>query len=178
MQYLSLSKLVANSRSSVEGAVIIIACCIPILQPLLDLCLGRGRSRAASKGYKNYGSSRDGSGHLRSNDIELERKGGRYPKGGTDVSRIHGGDFDNVDDDLRTRAEVDSQESILHIETNRDKKLPIQTEMAVDVQGGQQPLGKKDRSSGPGIVRTDVVSVSYSNGKKKGGKNWGAIGGI
>ncbi|KAH7122175.1 hypothetical protein B0J13DRAFT_589464 [Dactylonectria estremocensis] len=52
-----------------EASTIIIACCIPVLQPLVDFLFGR-RTLQSSSGYKNYGTSRTGQ-HI--SDMELER---------------------------------------------------------------------------------------------------------
>ncbi|KAF7542593.1 hypothetical protein G7Z17_g11440 [Cylindrodendrum hubeiense] len=51
-----------------EASTIIIACCIPVLQPLVDFLFGR-RTLQGSSGYKNYGTSRT----QHPSDIELER---------------------------------------------------------------------------------------------------------
>ncbi|KAL2017579.1 hypothetical protein VTK56DRAFT_1952 [Thermocarpiscus australiensis] len=68
----------------VEGSTLIIAACIPILQPLIDLVIGRTTlqsSRSKSSGYGPYGSSGHGTsgkgGGLRSGDVEMQHGGWR-----------------------------------------------------------------------------------------------------
>jgi hypothetical protein len=166
--------------SSVEAAVIIIACCIPLLQPLVDLIFGR-RTLTGSKGYNYYGSSRDGSAHLRSRDIELEKKGGSNAmssKGRTDVSRIHAGDFD--DDLMQTRVETGSQESILQRKSSdQDVKLPMQTNAKVDSKKHTMRVPPLPPKAHEGVImKTREVTVSYSNSQSEADtsrKNWGAI---
>ncbi|KAF5679246.1 integral membrane protein PTH11 [Fusarium heterosporum] len=93
----------------IEASTIIIACCIPVLQPLVDAILGR-RAFGSSPGYKNYNSSgyqnygNSGTGKHRSN-IELSdnRQGRSANRGDTaDIKYLGSG-----------AAELDSQESIL-----------------------------------------------------------------
>src|SRR4051812_36939822 len=94
---------------SIEASTIIIACCIPVLQPLVDALLGRrafgsspGYKNYNSSGYQNYGNSR--TGQPRSN-IELSdsRKLRSDDRGNmTNVKYLGSG-----------AAELDSQESIL-----------------------------------------------------------------
>lgn len=142
----------ANNHS-IEGCTIIVACCIPVLQPLVDLIFGRrtfGSSNGYnSNGYKQYGSSRSGR-HLRSNDIELEKgaNGASARRGTTShVSSKHA-------DPSLGRTEIDSQESILRME---------------DLKPGTQ----MPRANGPGsrIVRTDVVTVTYDTDSVDGRKD-------
>ncbi|KAG4292397.1 hypothetical protein FPRO06_13650 [Fusarium proliferatum] len=93
----------------IEASTIIIACCIPVLQPLVDALLGRrafgsspGYKNYNSSGYQNYGNSR--TGQARSN-IELSdsRKLRSDDRGNmTNVKYLGSG-----------AAELDSQESIL-----------------------------------------------------------------
>ncbi|RKL10205.1 hypothetical protein BFJ68_g8821 [Fusarium oxysporum] len=93
----------------IEASTIIIACCIPVLQPLVDALLGRrafgsspGYKNYNSSGYQNYGNSR--TGQPRSN-IELSdsRKLRSDDRGNmTNVKYLGSG-----------AAELDSQESIL-----------------------------------------------------------------
>lgn len=161
----------------VEAAVIIIACCIPLLQPLVDLIFGR-RTLTGSKGYKNYGSSKDGSAHLRSHDIELEKKGGSNAlssKGRTDVSRIHAGDFD--DDLMQTRVETGSQDSILQRgSSENDVKLPMQTN--AELKAHSKPQKATSRPYEGVIMKTNEVTVSYSAGQSdadRRNKNWNAV---
>ncbi|KAH8173882.1 integral membrane protein [Sarocladium implicatum] len=157
----------------VEAAVIIIACCIPLLQPLIDFILGR-RTMTSSQGYKNYGSSRDGSAHLRSREIELDQKGGSKStsKARTDVSRIHGGDFD--DEYMQTRIETGSQESILRENAEQDFKLPLQSNTGAMQQGRDKTSRGKDGV----IMKTREVTVSYSKGEQTTDTSrttWGAV---
>lgn len=154
---------------SVEAAVIIIACCIPLLQPLVDFIFGR-RTMTSSQGYKNYGSSRDGSAHLRSHDIELKNGSKNTSKGRTDVSRIHGGDFD--DEYMQTRVETGSQDSILRDNIDHDFKLPVQSNTE-DMSRKQSSRGKEGV-----IMKTREVTVSYSKGTPgtdTSKSTWGAV---
>ncbi|KAI1013844.1 hypothetical protein LB503_010536 [Fusarium chuoi] len=90
----------------IEASTIIIACCIPVLQPLVDALLGRrafgsspGYKNYNSSGYQNYGNSRAGP------NIELSdsRKLRSDDRGNmTNVKYLGSG-----------AAELDSQESIL-----------------------------------------------------------------
>jgi hypothetical protein len=166
---------------SVEAAVIIIACCIPLLQPLVDLIFGR-RTLTGSKGYHNYGSSRDGSAHLRSHDIELEKKGGMSSKAmsskaRTDVSRIVG-DYD--DDLMQTRVETGSQESILQRKSSdQDVKLPMQTNAQLGVPHNTKKAPAPPPKAHEGVImKTHEVTVSYSksqSGEDLRRKNWNAV---
>lgn len=125
------------TRTSVEAGTIIIACCIPVLQPLVDLLFGR-RTLNGSSGYQNYGSSNNG--HLKGG-IELDKSARGHRSGNqshvstkhTASSRIHD-------------SEVDSQESIL-----RDD----------DVKGHSRGHGSRGMENDGRIVRTDVVTVTY-----------------
>lgn len=127
----------ANTKCSVESATIIIACCIPVLQPLVDFLFGR-RTMAGSSGYRNYGNSK--SGQLKS-DIEMG-KGNRSGPGGNHsivttkhtISSSRGGDV-----------EVDSQDSILGDDYKKTSN-----------NGGNERMTSDGR-----IVRTDVVTVTY-----------------
>ncbi|RTE78244.1 hypothetical protein BHE90_007291 [Fusarium euwallaceae] len=94
----------------IESSTIIIACCIPVLQPLVDLLMGRrtfdtssnGYKHYNSSGYQNYGSSRTGQHR---SDIELSRS-----RQGQSAARR---DMTNVKYLGSGAAELDSQESIL-----------------------------------------------------------------
>lgn len=146
-------------QHSIEGSTIIIAACIPVLQPLVDLVLGR-RTLGSSNGYKNYGTSR--SGQLKS-DAELESSRR------TAASRNAGGNldkFDNASDyTTRDKTGVDSQDSILY-RADDLQTIPTKT------QSGKEnpPAGK--------IVRTDVVTVLYEAESLEGkndNRQWGGI---
>ncbi|KAK0392889.1 hypothetical protein NLU13_2383 [Sarocladium strictum] len=171
----------------VEASVIIIACCIPILQPLVDVCYGRRSltgKRPSSRGYNHYGSSRDGT------KIELAKYKTRQPaKRSSDVSRSAADDIDDDTDHVRSLSNgAESQESILHGLDGRavdGKPRHIHTARAVEVRGGErlpeEDTGKLEQYGGLAILRTDAVSVSYVTDNKrtqKGLENWGAIGGI
>ncbi|KLP15110.1 Uncharacterized protein LW94_1955 [Fusarium fujikuroi] len=93
----------------IEASTIIIACCIPVLQPLVDALLGRrafgsspGYKNYNSSGYQNYGNSR--TGQARSN-IELSD--------GRKLRSDDRGNMTNVKYLGSGAAELDSQESIL-----------------------------------------------------------------
>ncbi|KAI1840245.1 hypothetical protein JX265_013037 [Neoarthrinium moseri] len=90
-----------------EGSTIIIATCIPVLRPLVDLVLGRdvfGSSRDRRK-YKNYGSERSGS-NTHPNNIEL---------GSNRRAFGHSGSYN--DPTMLTECDkVGSQESILPLD--------------------------------------------------------------
>ncbi|CAM1504818.1 Fc.00g024090.m01.CDS01 [Cosmosporella sp. VM-42] len=89
----------------IEASAIIIASCIPVLQPLVDLLFGR-RTLDTSSGYKNYGTSRTGQ---QRSDIELRdsQKARSGNRGNMTNAKYLGSSGGARDIDL------DSQESIL-----------------------------------------------------------------
>ncbi|KAF4972243.1 hypothetical protein FSARC_1140 [Fusarium sarcochroum] len=93
----------------IEASTIIIACCIPVLQPLVDALMGRrafgsspGYKDYNSSGYQNYGASR--TGQPRSN---IELSDNRKARGD------NSGNLTNAKYLGSGAAELDSQESIL-----------------------------------------------------------------
>ncbi|SPO07027.1 related to integral membrane protein PTH11 [Cephalotrichum gorgonifer] len=126
----------------VEGSTIIIASCIPVLQPLADRIWGRrlfGSSYGA-RNYKNYGSSR--SGKLQS-DIELS-----YQARKRTVKDPNGLTF-------LDQTQMGSEETILQSKGGENRGTG-------DDHSGQQPPDALNPGS-RGIVRTDVISVSHSS---------------
>ncbi|EQB57925.1 integral membrane protein [Colletotrichum gloeosporioides Cg-14] len=91
----------------VEGGTMIIAACIPILQPLSELIFGKRlfSSGGGRRTYENYGSGP--SGQMRSENIELSRGHKRTPRQQDTVS------FDDLDTTTTTAVAKGSQESIL-----------------------------------------------------------------
>ncbi|KAL1850973.1 hypothetical protein VTK73DRAFT_9567 [Phialemonium thermophilum] len=128
----------------IEGSTIIIASCIPVLQPLVDRVVGTSFFGGSSgRAYKNYGSERTG-GRMKS-DIELssgQRMGGRRGGGGGGPRDPNGLTF--LDD------KAGSEESILRAEDNRTDKGSVAEE-------------RGPRGGGGKILRTDVVTVSYAS---------------
>ncbi|KAG9253062.1 uncharacterized protein F5Z01DRAFT_172050 [Emericellopsis atlantica] len=123
----------------VEAATIIIACCIPVLQPLVDLLFGR-RTLNGSSGYQNYGSSSHG--RMKS-DMELDDS-----RRDRSENQSHMGTKHTVGSRIRD-ADVDSQESIL-----RDD----------DVNTNRRGHGWRKKERDGRIVRTDVVTITYDQG--------------
>ncbi|KAK1856563.1 integral membrane protein [Colletotrichum chrysophilum] len=91
----------------VEGGTMIIAACIPILQPLGELIFGKRlfSSGGGRRTYENYGLGP--SGQMRSENIELSRGHKRTPRQQDTVS------FDDLDTTTTTAVAKGSQESIL-----------------------------------------------------------------
>ncbi|CAH0047753.1 unnamed protein product [Clonostachys solani] len=123
----------------VEASTIIIACCIPVLRPLVDVLFGR-RMLGGSSAYKyRYGTSgADRYGQSHGGDVELSkgsRLGGRNPNNSHLVSNHTMGS-------LAGDPEVESQESIL-------PKKPHQN-------------GSSSGDRNHQITRTDVVTVTYN----------------
>ncbi|KAJ3528286.1 hypothetical protein NM208_g10275 [Fusarium decemcellulare] len=111
----------------IESSTIIIACCIPVLQPLVDLLMGRrtfdsstgGYKNYNSSGYQNYGNSRSGQHH---GDIELNSSRQTRSKNATDIENAKY---------LGSRAvELDSQESILQHNSTKAADLTDHTSMS------------------------------------------------
>ncbi|KAJ4160376.1 hypothetical protein NW754_003501 [Fusarium falciforme] len=111
----------------IEASTIIIACCIPVLQPLVDLLMGRrtfdtssgGYKHYNSSGYQNYGSSRTGQ-HRSDIELSTSRQGHTAPKR----------DMSNVKYLGSGAVELDSQESILQHDPT---KTPDQTSVHTPV---------------------------------------------
>ncbi|KAK3386835.1 hypothetical protein B0H63DRAFT_468466 [Podospora didyma] len=154
----------------VEGSTIIIASCIPLLQPLVDFASGRRYTNPSkSGGYKHYGSSADGK--LQS-DLELEssrRAPGRRLK-----------PIDPDHDLMHTVVDKGSQESILppkqgDIESNSSNSAVNYSEPSKNPHpnisgGGRPPAGN--------IVRTQEITVEYgADGTTVPGNRtqWGAF---
>ncbi|KAK3400763.1 hypothetical protein B0T20DRAFT_152699 [Sordaria brevicollis] len=164
--------------SLIEGSTIIIASCIPLLQPLLDVLLGRRTlcSTPQSGGYKSgYGrhTTRDGY-HKQSsklNDVELEA--GTLSKNKSQLRSKTDPDDDllktviaRVDSETGSATEVgengyNSQESILN----------VKGQQGVQVQGQPQQVGNGiDRSrSSAGTVMG--VAISGNGNGASGGMN-------
>uniref|UniRef100_A0A0C4DJB4 Rhodopsin domain-containing protein n=1 Tax=Fusarium oxysporum (strain Fo5176) TaxID=660025 RepID=A0A0C4DJB4_FUSOF len=74
----------------IESSTIIIACCVPVLQPLVDLLMGRrafdsstgGYKHYNPSGYQNYGNTRSDQHH---GDIELSSSRQARSKNATDI---------------------------------------------------------------------------------------------
>ncbi|KAF4980246.1 hypothetical protein FZEAL_3705 [Fusarium zealandicum] len=99
----------------IESSTIIIACCIPVLQPLVDLIFGRrtfdissGYKSYNSSGYQNYGKSRTGQPKA---DIELSSN--------RQTRSTNKGDVTNIKYLSSRAAELDSQESILQHDSTK-----------------------------------------------------------
>ncbi|KAH6954756.1 hypothetical protein DER45DRAFT_633158 [Fusarium avenaceum] len=92
----------------IEASTIIIASCIPVLQPLVDAMLGR-RAFGSSPGYKNYKSSGYQS-YGNSGTCKIELSDNRKGRSASNV------DTTNLKYLGSGAAEIDSQESILRHE--------------------------------------------------------------
>ena len=132
--------------SSVEGSAIIIASCIPILQPLADKILGSRffGSTNDRRAYKKYGSER--SGAMRS-DMELSSHKNRTTGAAGGRSAKDPNSLTFLD-----KTKASSEESIL----NQDAGRKPAAEVAVD------PAALHPADMAGRIVRTDVVTVSHS----------------
>ncbi|KAK2770912.1 integral membrane protein [Colletotrichum kahawae] len=115
----------------VEGSTMIIAACIPVLQPLGELLFGK---RMFSSGggkytYENYGSGPSGpSGHMRSDNIELSRSREARKRAMRQADEI------SFDDTTTTTAVAKgSQESILN-QHNFNGKIVRTDVFSVSVQ--------------------------------------------
>lgn len=155
----------------VEASTIIIACCIPILQPLVDLIFGR-RALNGSSGYKNYGKDSSSNPQYRS-DIEMHKG----PSNGRSGNQSHASTKRTLVSIL-DRTEVDSQESILgDREENRTRK-----ESGDHAGDGRQQQNRTyshstatagrmnmDTQAPSQIVRTDVVTITYDSDRPADG---------
>ena len=122
--------------SSVEGSTIIIAACIPVLQPLADRVFG---SRVfSSRNYKNYGTGKSGP----HSDMELSyharRRTVKDPNGLTFLD--HAGSEENILPD----------------------KNGVKQSITATSGSESQGISPGDR----GIVRTDVITVSHESGSQ------------
>ncbi|KAK3335272.1 hypothetical protein B0T19DRAFT_351385 [Cercophora scortea] len=143
----------------VEGSTIIIASCIPILQPLVDFARGRRTRGSNSSGYRNYGSSADGklaSGH------ELET--GSRATGGRRLKPR------NPDDDLLNTVVDKAGDAASYLGTTKagsqDSILPTTSggsgsDQEVDLKQAIGLPKPKPKSMGGNIVRTQEVTVEY-----------------
>ncbi|KAI9898884.1 hypothetical protein N3K66_005345 [Trichothecium roseum] len=130
----------------VEASTIIIACCIPVLQPLVDLIFGRRTLGGSS--YQDYSSSKNHGTHK--SGIEMHNGAGA----GTSSGRMGGGDSHALASEI-DRTGLDSQESIL----GPDSKGGFDTSASAP-----PPRHHKPSKSGVGnITRTDVITVSYDD---------------
>ncbi|KAK3372685.1 hypothetical protein B0H63DRAFT_564062 [Podospora didyma] len=128
-----------------EGSTLIIAACIPLLQPLVDVLSGKRVKYDGSSGYKHYGSSADGKSTLnKGSHYELENGTRRSNNTNGGRSRLKRQDPD--DDLLHTVQDhkADSQESILP---------PEKAEYGSGTKNGHI------------ITRTREVTVEYGNDK-------------
>ncbi|KAL2755541.1 hypothetical protein ACRALDRAFT_1071199 [Sodiomyces alcalophilus JCM 7366] len=122
----------------VEGSTIIIASCIPILQPLVDILFGKralGSSSDPRYKYQHYGTDRTGPKNLKS-DLDMpsvHRSGHHISK-----SEQHGGENASEYELTRGNAWKSSQESIL-----------------------ERSMVPSDGA----IIRTDVFTVKISQAK-------------
>lgn len=144
---------------SVEGSTIIIACCIPVLQPLVDLIFGR-RALSGSSGYKKYGNS--SSNQQYRSDIEMH-KGASHGRSGNQ-SHVS---TKNTVTSIVDRTEVDSQESILRDEgangvpsSKSGRPQHHRNYSHSQATAGRKQLEPQNPSQ---IVRTDVVTVTYDS---------------
>ncbi|KAH9232500.1 hypothetical protein K456DRAFT_1750874 [Colletotrichum gloeosporioides 23] len=119
----------------VEGSTMIIAACIPVLQPLGELLFGK---RMFSSGggkytYENYGSGPSGpSGHMRSDNIELSRSREARKRAMRQADEI------SFDDTTTTTAVAKgSQESILN-QHNFNGKIMRTDVFTVSVQQNKE----------------------------------------
>ncbi|KAF5484079.1 hypothetical protein CGCF413_v015133 [Colletotrichum fructicola] len=122
-------------RTIVEGSTMIIAACIPVLQPLGELLFGK---RMFSSGggkytYENYGSGPSGpSGHMRSDNIELSRSREARKRAMRQADEI------SFDDTTTTTAVAKgSQESILN-QHNFNGKIMRTDVFTVSVQQNKE----------------------------------------
>lgn len=129
------------THSSVEGSTIIIAACIPVLQPLVDRISGRRlfSTSYGNRNYKNYGSSKSG---VPQSDVELS-----YRSRKRTVKDPNGLTF-------LDQTQVGSEESILQA-NGGDKQSTSSAPNSLQPQS----LSPGSR----GIVRTDVITVSHSS---------------
>ncbi|KEZ39112.1 hypothetical protein SAPIO_CDS10502 [Scedosporium apiospermum] len=130
----------------VEGSTIIIAACIPVLQPLADkLTGGRFFSSKTRRNYKHYGSERSGA-RVGQSDVELS---------------YHGRKRQVKDPNALTfldQTKVGSEESILGDKENQVQESSKQRRQSL--QPGVNIV--------PGrITRTDVIEVSHSSGSQQ-----------
>ncbi|KAJ1330919.1 hypothetical protein MN608_04375 [Microdochium nivale] len=169
----------------IEGGTIIIAACIPLLQPLLDLILGRRTltSRDKSSGPRKYykHSSKENTPHHgagRSNEHGTELSGFGRRAGGAGARRMGKSDIDASI--LATKNEGGSQESILHADSNsgmsmaREETLqtsPAAVSPAAMMGGGGGVSSAGKLAGGPcdshrdsGIIKTHEVRVEFGGG--------------
>lgn len=148
-----------EKNNSVEGSTIIIACSIPILQPLLDIVLKRNplsskRSKMSSDRYAYYhGDHRGQSGSGAAMELSAYNKL-KHSKRRDDLG------FTILDENGKG-----SQDNILDEHTNGSVLTGDYKSTASNEAG---PVRNETNSLGPnhvpeGIRRTQVVTVSYSN---------------
>ncbi|KAK8038299.1 hypothetical protein PG994_015066 [Apiospora phragmitis] len=156
-----------RARDRIEGSTIIIASCIPLLQPLLELILGR-RAFGWSTGRKKY--------ERYSSDPNHKQSGGGGGGGGSShemslqTRHRHARRKFDMESVLATQIDENrSQERILASDQPASLK-PI-SEAASETTGAsgvvpqqQQSDAERDRDRKQlgGIVRTDEVSISYN----------------
>ncbi|SPJ70450.1 related to integral membrane protein PTH11 [Fusarium torulosum] len=104
----------------IEASTIIIASCIPVLQPLVDAILGR-RAFGSSPGYKNYKSSGYQS-YGNSGTCKIELSDNRQGRSASQV------DTTNLKYLGSGAAEIDSQESILRHEGTKARDVASRDE--------------------------------------------------
>lgn len=110
----------ADIAASIEASTIIIASCIPVLQPLVDAMLGR-RAFGSSPGYNNYKSSGYQS-YGNSGTCKIELSDNRKGRSASNV------DTTNLKYLGSGAAEIDSQESILRHEGSKARDVASRDE--------------------------------------------------
>ncbi|KAK0713684.1 hypothetical protein B0T26DRAFT_651128 [Lasiosphaeria miniovina] len=131
-----------------EGSTLIIAACIPVLQPLVDVLSGKRVQYDQSSGYKRYGGSSDGksaSSSSHRHNPELESGTATTHSG---RSRLRP---QNPDDDLLRTVEdkaVDSQESILPEKTRHADNITRTDEVKVEYDHDTTGMPKKGQWRG------------------------------
>lgn len=144
----------------IEGSSIIIAACIPTLQPFLDRLLGRKGSR-----YYNYGSHRSGSGP-KSSDYQLSasRKTGGASQ--SKSSKAGGSRLGIRDEDLlytQTPGGNSSEDSILKGDASMGNNSSNRSvpEEPLPIQANEKAQTRRASHARDGIIRTQVVTVEY-----------------
>lgn len=143
----------------IEGQTIIIASCIPLLQPLLDLARGRRtfRSGGRSSGYKNYGS---GNG-TETYGNDLSTTGRRLgPKRDPDATLLDTltTRVDRKRDDTEAGSAIDAGDGGGLKSDSQESILRAERKSVIHTSGGD---GGGDHGHPGRIVRTQEVTVEY-----------------
>lgn len=133
-------------ENSVEGAIIIIACSIPLLQPVLDLCLHHNPLSTHSSPNRNPYGSRLTSG-TNNNRSHYDKRTTRTTD---DFDLILQNDGNELDHGIAYRTAVISRQDSCSIAD--DRKL-----IDNDSEESTSGFGSK------GILKTQVVTVSYAD---------------